>query len=141
MSMIPRPGGGRRLQSEVIGTLLFTGVVVVLIALVGMFVLSGVDTSSEPAADLEVTANSTAVTLTHGGGDDLAAADVRVSFGRDASGSDGLENWTEVAGDGDGQFEGGEVRTTGHGAGDVISVTVVHEPSGTLLGRENLDVP
>lgn len=130
-----------RAQSEVIGELLFTAVVVIAVALVAVFVLSGVDTTTEPAAEIGVDANDSHVLLTHGGGDGTAATDLRVFFGADASGDDGLENFSELAGDGDGRFEGGERRARSHGASDVLAVTVVHEPTDTVLATERLDVP
>lgn len=132
-----------RAQSEVIGSLLFTGVVILLVSLVGLVVLSGADTTSEPAVDLEIAVENATVRLTHAGGEDLPASDVRVVLGADDDGSEGLENFTEAPddGDGDGLFEGGERRAHGHGAGDVLAVTVVHEPSGTVLAMERTDVP
>jgi len=119
---------------------LLTGVVVILLALVGVFILSGLDTADDPVVDVEVSVNESTVRITHGGGDRLALTDVRVVFGEGGTGSDGLENFTEVNGDGDGGFDGGEIRETSHGATDVIAVTVVHEPSNTVIAREVLDV-
>lgn len=131
----------QRGQSEVVGVLLLTAVIVVVVGLVGAFVLSGVDTESAPSAEVEIDVDATTVQLTHAGGDDLVASDVTVVFGRNGSGETTLANFTETKGDGDGRFEGGEQRTTSHSAADVISVTVVHDPSNEVLARELLDVP
>lgn len=128
-------------QSDVVGVLLFTGVVVLLVGVVGTFVLSGIDTTSEPVADVEVHVTDSTVRLTHGGGDSMAAAAVRVEFGRDGSGATTLADASERAGDGDDRLEPGERRETGHGASDTISVSVVHDPSDTVLTRVIRDVP
>lgn len=130
-----------RAQSEVVGVLLFTGVVVVLIGVASTFLLSGIDTTAEPVADVEVQVTDSTVRLTHGGGDSLATAAVRVEFGRDGGGATTLADATDVAGDGDDRFEPGERRETGHGASDTISVTVVHDPSDTVVARVVRDVP
>lgn len=130
-----------RAQSEVVGALLFTVVVVLLVSLVGLVVLSGADTTSEPAVDLEIAVENATVRLTHAGGEDLVASDVVVILGDGATAGRGLETVNESVGDNDTLFEGGEVREASHGATDALSVTVVHEPTNTVLARETGDVP
>lgn len=128
-----------RAQSEVVGVLLLTGVIVVAVGLVGTFVLSSMDTTSEPETHVDVAVGSSTVTVTHGGGAALAATDVTLVFG--GGGSVGLETTTELLGDGDDRFEGGERREASHGASGVLEVTIVHEPTNTVIERTTADVP
>lgn len=132
--------GTVRAQSEVVGVLLFTGVIVVTVGLVATFVLSANQPTEEPTVDLEATADASTLTLSHGGGDGLRALDVTVILAGGADAEHGLDTFTVQQGDGDGRFEAGEVRTHSHGASDVLRVRVVHEPSNALLYRNALDV-
>jgi len=129
-------------QSEVVGVLLLTSVIIILVGIVGLFVLSGQDTTRKPVADIEVTANESVVWLTHNGGDDLVESDVRVTFGRGGDGEWLLEEFDDADGSAErGRFEGGDRRVQSHSATGVISVTVVHVPTNTVLAQEFLDVP
>ena len=130
-----------RAQSHTVGVILLTAVIIILVGLVSLFVLSNVDTTPEPVADVEVEVTSSTVILTHAGGDQLPTEDVRVVFGRDGSAEASLSSFTELEGNGDGVFEGSERRRAPHSAAAVISVTVVHEPTNTVLAQEFLDVP
>lgn len=132
---------GGRGQSEVVGVLLLIGVFVILGSLIGLFILSGVDSTREPGVDVDIEVANATVVLAHDGGDGLSATDVRVVFGEDDGESVGLEDFTETAGDGDDRFEAGEIRERTHDADTVLSVTVVHEPTNTVLARETRDVP
>jgi hypothetical protein len=137
----PSRRGWESAQSETVGVLLLTGVIIALVALASMFVLSGVDTAAPPTTSVEIDVDASTVRFTHAGGDEFDAADVRVVFGRDGSGVVGLENLTESKGDGDGRFEAGERREATHGATGVLAVTVVHEPTNEVIARETADVP
>lgn len=69
-----------RAQSETIGVILLTAVIVVVTATAGFFILSDVNerTQGENRADLEITANSTAVVIEHQGGDEFNASKISV---------------------------------------------------------------
>ena len=71
---------GDRAQSEVVGVALLIGVVVTAVGIVGVLVLSdsGANGTDDPLADLEIDATTTAINLTHAGGDAIPADDVRV---------------------------------------------------------------
>jgi hypothetical protein len=82
------------------------------------------------------------VTVTHESGDELAAADVDLVLG----GKDGttrlpLDGATR-RGDGDGTLTAGETFVVGHGlTGETVTVSVVHRPSGSVLARDEVEVP
>ena len=127
-----------RAQSETLGALLITSMIVVLAGIVGFFVLSGVDTSPEPVTDVTVEVTEQVIRISHLGGDSLASEDVEVVFDNDPV---TLSSFTEVQGDGDGRFEPGERSEIVHGTTGVISVSVVHTPTNAVLLRVDRDVP
>ena len=141
------PGGvradaaGRRAQSETIGVLLLTAVVVVLVSVVGAGVIANVSSQAqagEVAARADVTITGDNVTVTHGGGDTLADSTVRVIL-RNGSDESRYE-LSDVApadrtGDGDGRFEPGERAVLSHSLTGTVSVLVVDIERGTVLGR------
>ncbi len=137
----PAASNARRAQSHTVGVILLTAVIIILVGLVSLFLLSNVDSTPDPVADIEVDVTSSTVILTHGGGDPLPTHDVRVTFGRDGTADAPLTSFSELQGDSDGEFEGSERRQTAHNASAVISVTVVHTPTNTVLAQEFLDVP
>jgi FlaG/FlaF family flagellin (archaellin) len=67
-----------RAQSETVGVVLLTGVVVVLIGLISVVVLGGLDTTADPVADLRISGNETRLTVEHAGGDEFGVEDLRV---------------------------------------------------------------
>lgn len=69
-----------RAQSETIGVVLLTAVIVVVTTTAGFFILSDVNerTQGESRADLELTANTTAVVIEHQGGDSFNASKITV---------------------------------------------------------------
>ncbi|WP_159901761.1 type IV pilin [Salinirussus salinus] len=134
-------GAGRRAQSETIGVLLLTAVVVVLVSVVGAGVIANVSSQAqagEVAARADVTITSDNVTVTHGGGDTLADSTVQVIL-RNGSDESRYE-LSDVApadrtGDGDGRFEPGERAVLSHSLTGTVSVLVVDIERGTVLGR------
>lgn len=130
-----------RPQSEVIGVLILTGVIILLLALVGLFAFSTFDTGDEPTVRLDATVDSNAVTIVHDGGDGMKTTDIEVVLGGDVDTRVGLETLNERQGDGDARFEPSEIRRRTHGATDTLTVEVVHEPSNTVLFQDALDVP
>lgn len=69
-------------QSEVVGSVLLAGVVVLAISVFGVAVLNAVDTEDRQLTDISVTVSEESVTITHAGGEPIAAGDLAavVSF-------------------------------------------------------------
>ncbi|WP_436901044.1 type IV pilin [Halovenus halobia] len=69
-----------RAQSETIGIVLLTAVIVVVTTTAGFFILTDLNeqTEGESRADIEITANSTAVVIKHQGGDGFNANKITV---------------------------------------------------------------
>lgn len=130
-----------RAQSEVIGVILLTAVIVIVTVLAGGMILGSLDAQDEPSANLKVSINDSHVTIGHHGGTDLDDSETSVILITDDSQSIGLSEFDERQGDGDDTFESGELVTHGHGASDTIRVLVVHDSSGTLLYDRSFDVP
>ncbi len=134
-----------RAQSETVGVILLTGVIVVAVGLVGMTVLSQSDVTGgddSPLIDAQISVTPSELVVTHGGGDDVTITDVSVLVRTDGGSTRyGLEP-DEIDGDGDELFEPSEEWVHAHGldAGEA-EVLVVHDPSGTVVAREYADVP
>jgi flagellin-like protein len=155
---------GKRAVSPVIGVILMVAITVTLAAVVGTFVLGLGDqvTQTSPRVTVGVVGTDAAsgaeqVTLRHGGGNDLAAADLRLvveSDGGDSftlTGSGGAtlsaaERFTIDTDDAeisDG-WGSGNWDSSGTGfdiaPGDTVTVTFVHEPSGQIVAEKTVRV-
>lgn len=127
------PGG--RGQSEPLGVILLTAVVVVTVATAGVVVFDELQGSETTRADVSVTVTHDGVGLAHDGGDDVPLSALRVAVRNDS------ETWKPavdaagvVAGDADGAFEPGERWVARRSLGDdVVTVYVVDTGTGTLL--------
>lgn len=131
-----------RAQSEVIGVAFLTGIIVLLVSFVAVGVLGTLDTATEPTTNLDANVSSASVTITHHGGDSLAVSKTEVIFADGTTTRFDLADFTEVQGDGDGQFEAGEARRHGHSKTGVIRVVVVHHGETDALVLDTWeDVP
>jgi flagellin-like protein len=99
-----------RAQSEVVGVILLTGVVVVLVSVVGAIVISGQQTDRGPTADIIATTDGNDLILKHAGGGRMAVADIDVYIADGTTTRYDLTAFTEQVGDGDGRFDPGERR-------------------------------
>ena len=129
-----------RSQSEVIGVALLTGVIVLLVGLVALGVISNFDTYSGPSTNLEAEVGSSTVTLTHQGGESLAADETEVVFGDGSTNRYGLGAFTPVQGDA-GRFEPGEAWRHSHSKSETIRIIVVHHgEEDTIVLDDKKDV-
>jgi PKD repeat protein len=132
---------GSRAQSEVLGTALLLGVTVIAITGFGVFYLdAAIPDADEPTADFSADANATALVVAHEGGDSLSSAALRLAV--DVNGTRRAVAWDEAyLSGGDAQFDPGESWTNDswiYPDARTVSVTLVHDPSGTVLHRETL---
>lgn len=130
-------------QSEVVGVVLLTAVVLVLVTLVGAAILLQweSETEDEPRVDVESDLNSTTLTVRHQGGDRLPAGSIRIALRDNASADVDLANFTERPGD---RFEPGSTWRHDAFADDiagVVVVLVIHDPTNTVLHEETHEVP
>lgn len=134
--------------SPVIGVILMVAITVILAAVIGTFVLGlGDSLQQAPQAQLEASSNgANSVTISHNGGDALTVADVKVTIGTnsDLSFKDDTSSFSsdEFAVGDSANFT--ESSISG-GSGDDISgsdiqVTVIHEPSESILLDTEVDV-
>jgi FlaG/FlaF family flagellin (archaellin) len=138
--MTDRSPTGSRAQSETIGVLLLTGVVIILIGIVGVVVVGGVDTTEEPRLDLGVTATTETVTITHRGGDAVTTGDLRVVLQGDEATRSFTVDAANVTGE-DGTFSFADAFYGLHELGDEsMRVRVVHVPSNTIVADERVDL-
>jgi len=134
---------GSRAQSESIGVILLTGVVVIVVAIGGAVILDGAASDADSAPLVEFTVEMTAdnLTVTHAGGDVVARSELIVVARGDTTTERYDFDAENVSGDGDGQFEPSERFKRDHGlTGSTADVLVIHIPSNTVLSRESLDV-
>ncbi len=125
-----------RSQSEVIGVVLLTAVVVILVSLIGAVVLSERVESGETRIAIDVSLeqndDETVVTVRHRGGATVDAADVRVIIYGDRQ-----EEFRLNAADGPDteRFSAPSTwrYTVDHRFTGVVEVLVIYEPEGTVL--------
>lgn len=137
---VPTAAASGRAQSEVIGVLLLTAVVVVSASVVGAGVIANFSSQAEAGdvltdTDVNITADN--VTVTHRGGDTLADSAVEV-VARNGPSERRYELSTDAiarTGDGDGQFEPGERAVFAHSLRGTVSALVVDTERNTVLGR------
>lgn len=130
-------------QSETIGVLLLTGVVVVTVGLIGIIILSGTASERERMTAVAVDVSTENVTLTHDGGQTLPESEITVIVDGQQRVRYGLTELNRIAADGNGRFDPGETWRIGHetAAGDAVQVILVHEPSGDVIRNERTQVP
>lgn len=125
-----------RAQTESVGVVLLTAVIVLTVGGAGAVVLADVNTGETTRADLSVTVTDEGVGVTHDGGQPVAFSDLQVVIRQ------GNETWRPsmnasgvATGDGDEQFEPGERWTTSPplDTGSVATVQVVERQSNTVL--------
>ncbi|WP_169051779.1 PKD domain-containing protein [Halorhabdus amylolytica] len=134
-------GEADRAQSEIIGIVLLTAVVVLLSVLVGGVILDSIETDEKPVANLDVSIDGNGTTvIAHDGGDRLPKSEVSVVFRSGTSGGQPLSNYTQRRGDTDVIFEPGEVVSGGTPDGETIGVLIVHDPSNAVLYDGLVDV-
>jgi flagellin-like protein len=129
---------GRRGQSEVIGTVLMVGLVVVLVTTVGTLGILGAvgdRTSETPLIDVHVTVDANNVTVTHGGGEVVRESSIDVVV-RNSSAEKRIDLEAELP-DGDDSFTPGETATFGHSLTGTVEVYVVHRDSDSVVGSSD----
>lgn len=129
----------QRAQTESIGVILLTAVVVVTVGTAGAVMFSSIGTEDRTRADVSVTLSNDGVALAHNGGDPVAFTDLQVVV-RNGNGTwrPVVDESTVLNSDGDDQFEAGE-RWVGWQALDrseVTTVRVFDTNRGTLLAQE-----
>lgn len=140
--MIPtrlRPAG--RAQSETVGVVLLTGVVVVLAAVTGAVVIGQPASETTPAVNVQVSATTQQITVDHVGGDALATSDVDLVIEGDSRQRVGLDSYTQLQGSDSTRFAPGDIWDGANPvSGEQIRVTAVHVPSNTVLDTATADV-
>ncbi|WP_336002398.1 type IV pilin N-terminal domain-containing protein [Halorientalis halophila] len=126
-----------RAQSEVVGVVILTGVVVTMVGLVSVVALSNVVDEPAPVADLRIEGNDTHLQVTHVGGDGLAVSDLDVVVrGPDGTTRFGVDAANLTNDDGDARLAFGEALVREHGmSGDEARVLVVHRPTNEIVAE------
>lgn len=126
--------GRGRGQSESIGVILLTAVVVLGVAGVGVVVLDNGTSDREQillTVDHEISIDT--LTLTHAGGDTVRATDLRVVVRGDGSEQSFVVDAANVSG-GDGRLEASErISREIESVSGAVELLVVHDPTNTVL--------
>ncbi|WP_311170261.1 type IV pilin N-terminal domain-containing protein [Halobellus ordinarius] len=136
---------GNRGQSEIIGTLLLTAVVIISVTLVGVGFLTaqsqGADRIEQPSK-FETTLGETSLTVTHLGGTDYAFADLALVIQQgDAETRYDLSTPSGDL-DADAVFEGGESVTVSHSyTGEIRILLIDTSAGGSILYDETKTAP
>jgi len=124
-------------QSETLGVALLTGIVLILVALVGLFLFAdfGADDEEQLLANIDGDVEATNITLSHEGGDTFEPGKVNVQLTGDAERNYTLEDdFDAIEGGGD-RFAPGDAWETSD-SGLIIGdgrMLVIHQPSNTIL--------
>ncbi|WP_302081330.1 PKD domain-containing protein [Salinibaculum rarum] len=130
-------------QSETIGVVLLTGVIVVVAVVAGFVMVTNVSsqTTSAPLLDIDANATTQNITIEHTGGNDLNAADVDIILRGDSTVRYSLESFTEVTGSDGTRFTPGNKWQRTHGiSGERMEVLVVHTPSNAIVARDTVPI-
>lgn len=131
--------GDARGQSETIGVALLIGVVVTVVGIASVTIFAGMDTTERPTVDIQADANSTHVTITHGGGDEVALADLRVILDGNTRTQFTPDSANVTGSSGDFGFGDSLVRDHSIG-GPTMNILVVHTPTNTVLAEQRVDL-
>lgn len=139
--VIPRGrlAAATRAQSESIGVILLTAVIVLLVGGFGMVYLGTIDGSGQgPLVDAEINATDEWLSITHGGGESVPYADLEVVIRSDGqSERHALNEWSEANDDTFGpsdRIRGEHARGSGQ-----LTVLLVHTASNTVVEEAYLD--
>ena len=136
--------GGVRAQSESIGVILLTFVIVLAVGVFSIGALGGLfdgRTASGVLVDVEYEFDGGSLVLTHGGGDSVAAESVEVMVAEPTRARYLLTEFTALDG-ADAVFDPGERWQRAHSlSGGTVRLIVVHTPSNAVLFDETTDVP
>ena len=140
MPQISRYSAGRA-QSETVGVILLTAVVVVLATMAGAVVIAKTPAERTPAVNIQVSATSQFVTVEHAGGDTLATSDVDIIVEGDSRQRVGLDSLTEIQGSDSARFAPGDIwRGSNPVEGEQVRVTAIHVPTNRVLDAQTVDV-
>ena len=137
-----------RAQSEIIGTILLSGIVILSLTVLGTAMLMSQAAEVEQfdrAAEYETTLDRTSLSITHRGGADRPLSELELIVRQDGDetrydlSDPGVRLDADV--DGDGTFEGGESITVSHSYTGEVRILLLHTASGTLLYDETKSVP
>lgn len=135
MSHRERTRDGDRAQSESIGVILLTAVVVITVSLTGMVYLSTIDANAEqPMFSVEGELSPPNVSVTHAGGDPVPGDELRLVLRVDAT-----RVHTAAYGETFAPGETWSLNVSNHAtvrSGSVIGVSLYHAPSGSQLYSE-----
>ncbi len=132
-----------RAQSETVGVLLITAVVIILVASVGFVLTSNVMSQMETGPQITISgeASQDDLTVYHLGGARLEVSELDVVLRGDSTERYPLSSFTQRRGSNETWFERGDRWQREHGlSGDSVEVLVVHTPSETVVGRTTLEL-
>lgn len=134
--------GDERAATPVVSTLLLVAISVIVVALVGNAIVTGVTPDRDPAAlaDYDVQVTNDTVTISHLGGESLPLADLRV-YVRNATSTTSYDPTTGNLSDADdARFDPGETWARTHpltvGDDGDLEALLVHLPSQTIVARQ-----
>jgi flagellin-like protein len=125
--------------SPVIGVILMVAITVILAAVIGTFVLGlGDSLQQAPQSQISVASDSTnSLNISHNGGDPLPQSEILINVDGNDNTSDFYGN---VSGSDDVFNVGESMYTKSPEFGDTVTVTVIHEPSESILLEKEVDV-
>ena len=131
-----------RAQSETIGVILLTAVIVLLVGGFGIVYLgaAGSGSNTGPIVDASVNATADRISITHAGGESVAIGDLEVVVRSDDANERYAIDAANVTGDGDARFEPGERFSRSHGVGGgQLEVLLIDTGANAVLEHAYLD--
>ncbi|KAA9399852.1 type IV pilin [Haloarcula sp. CBA1130] len=118
-------------QSETVGVVLLTAVIVISVSVLGAGILSsGAQSVDKPLVDLDIDITTTTISVTHDGGDTVDGTSLDIII-RNETASQRYESAVT------GQFKPTDTVTQSHTYTGTVTVLVVYTDSNTVLGRES----
>lgn len=133
-----------RSQSEVVGVILLTAVVVILVTVIGtiLFASFNANTQSEQRISLLVEVDNSTVTLKHNGGATFDSNDIEVIVRGDPEERTVLTAGNYIAGSETSIFEASDIWRYDHNQSPgTVRILVIDQQTGTLLYSRAVVVP
>lgn len=128
-------------QSEVVGVVLLTAVIVLIVSVAGLFILSNTTTDAPPRISFDAEATTQNITVYHSGGETIPEDEIDIILRGALRERYAFSTFTQSIGSDETVFEAGDEWYRTHGIdGEEMEVLVVHGPSNEVISRIEIDI-
>jgi PKD repeat protein len=128
-------------QSEVVGVVLLTAVIVLVVSVAGLFILSNTTTDAPPRISFDADATTQNITVYHAGGETIPEEELDIILRGASRERYAFSTFTQSIGSDATVFEAGDEWYRSHGIdGEEVEVLIVHRPSNEVIARQEIDI-